>query len=160
MSTELVAQSEALAVTGSGLSLPGIVAAAGEQASQRFVEFFTSKIRNPNTRRAYARAVADFCRWCEDRGLALEQLQPVMVAAYIEQHTGSAPTVKQHLAAVQMLFDWLVVGQIIPLNPAAAVLRQKYIAKCDKTHVRNSVEARLLPDSIDDFTRREPRTRK
>ena len=31
----------------------------------------------------------------------------------------SAPSVKQRLAAVRMLFDWLVVGQVVPHNPAA-----------------------------------------
>jgi len=144
-----MAQSKALTVSGSGLSLPALVAAAGERASQRFIEFFTANVRNPNTRRAYARAVADFCRWCEVRGLTLEQLQPVMVAAYIEQHPGSAPTVKQHLAAIRMLFDWLVVGQIIPMNPASSVRGPKYVVKRGKTHVLNSVEARQLLDSID-----------
>ena len=31
-----------------------------------------------------------------------------------------APTVKQHLACIRMLFDWLVTGQIVPANPAHA----------------------------------------
>ena len=35
---------------------PALVAASGEHASYRFFEFFTANIRNPNTRRAYARA--------------------------------------------------------------------------------------------------------
>src|SRR5208283_4907283 len=34
---------------------PVIVAASGERASYRFFEFFTAQIRNPHTRRAYAR---------------------------------------------------------------------------------------------------------
>jgi integrase/recombinase XerC len=29
--------------------------------------------------------------------------------------------VKQQLAAVRMLFDWLITGQIVPVNPASAV---------------------------------------
>lgn len=144
-----MAQSKALAVAGSGLSLPALVAAAGERASQRFVEFFTANIRNANTRRAYARAVADFCQWCEVRGLTLERLEPVIVAAYIEEHPGAPPTIKQHLAAIRMLFDWLVVGQIMPMNPAASVRGPKYVVKRGKTHVLNSLEARQLLDSID-----------
>ena len=47
----------------------------------------------------------------------------MLVAAYIEQLTKTyAPaTVKQHLAAIRMLFDWLVVGQVVPFNPASSV---------------------------------------
>ena len=149
MSTELVAKSKALTTGAPGLSLPALVTAAGERASRRFVEFFTANIRNSNTRQAYARAVADFCQWCESRGLALENLEPVIVAAYIEQHPGSPPTVKQHLAAIRMLFDWLVVGQVIPMNPAASVRGPKYVVKRGKTHVLKSVETRMLLDSID-----------
>ena len=149
MSTELIVQSQALPTTSRAFSLPAIVAAAGERATRRFVEFFTANIRNPNTRQAYAHAVADFCFWCEARGLALHQLEPVIVAAYIEQHPGSPPTVKQHLAAIRMLFDWMVIGQIIPMNPAASVRGPKYVVKRGKTPVLSSVEARLLLDSID-----------
>ena len=37
---------------------PALIAAVGERASYRFFEFFTANIRNPHTRRAYARAAA------------------------------------------------------------------------------------------------------
>lgn len=52
--------------------------------------------------------------------LSLPDLSPFVVAAYIEeiQHRLAKPTVKQHLAAVRMLFDWLVTGQIVRVNPA------------------------------------------
>src|SRR5215213_1967985 len=108
-----------LIITGIHAPIPAQIASAGAPAARRFIEFFTANIRNRNTRAAYARAVADFFAWCETVGLrALEQLQPVHVATYIEQlgHTRSAPSVKQHLAAIRMLFDWLVVGQIVPSN--------------------------------------------
>lgn len=94
-------------------SLPLIVVAAGEQAQRRFLEFFAVSIRNAHTRRAYSRAVADFLIWCEDRGVGtLVDLQPLHVGAYIEalSHARSAPTAKQHLAAIRRLFDWLVIG--------------------------------------------------
>lgn len=90
----------------------------------RFVEFFTVTIRNKNTRAAYARAAADFFGWCEGQGIdALGRVQPVHVAAYIELLQGrrSAPTVKQHLACIRMLLDWLVIGQVMPANPAHSV---------------------------------------
>src|ERR1700679_3684401 len=87
--------------------LPALVVRAGERASSRFVEFFTAHIRNANTRRAYGRAIARFFAWCDARGIGLTEIEPVTVAAYIEQHRGSKPTVKQHLAAIRRLFDWL-----------------------------------------------------
>jgi hypothetical protein len=49
--------------------LPPIIAAAGERASLRFLEFFAANIRNPHTRRAYSRAVSEFMAWCEDNGV-------------------------------------------------------------------------------------------
>ena len=73
------------------------------------MEFFTAQIRNPHTRTAYAAAVTRFFTWCDARGLELAQLSPVAVAAYIEKMHGRyrAPTIKQHLAAIRRLFDWL-----------------------------------------------------
>ena len=64
---------------------PALIAAAGERASHRFVEFFTAQIRNPHTRRAYARAVGEFCAWLETHGVAsIVAVNSVHVAAYIE----------------------------------------------------------------------------
>jgi site-specific recombinase XerD len=134
--------------------VPALFTNAGDQATYRFIEFFTANIRNPNTREAYARAVSRFSFWCEQRGLELEQLTPVMVAAYIEElgQQVSKPTVKQHLAAIRMLFDYLVTGQIVPFNPAAAVRGPKYVVKQGKTPVLSAGEARALLDSIDTRT--------
>ncbi len=62
-------------------ALPAVITAAGEPAAMRFIEFFTANIRNPNTRAAYARAVADFFGWCERHGVGpLPAIQPVHVA--------------------------------------------------------------------------------
>lgn len=132
-------------------ALPRIIARAGQKASWRFIEFFTATIRNKNTRFAYAQAVTQFFAWCEKHRVSeLDQIRPVIVAAYIEelQLTRSAPTVKQHLAAIRMLFDWLVIGQIIETNPASSVRGPKYVVKRGKTPVLKADEARLLLDSI------------
>jgi site-specific recombinase XerD len=129
--------------------LPAPIARAGDRAGTRFFEFFTAHIRNANTRRAYGRAIARFFAWCDARGIDLHQVEPVTVAAYIEQHTGSKPTVKQHLAAIRMLFDWLVTGQVVPVNPAASVRGPKYVVKKGRTPVLTAAEARHLLDSID-----------
>src|SRR2546423_1606173 len=130
-------------------ALPVVIANAGENASRRFIEFFTANIRNKNTRMAYVRALIPFFDWCEGRGIGLHDIQPVVVGAYVEQHTGSKPTVKQHLAAIRMLFDWLVTGQIVPVNPAASVRGPKYVVKRGKTPVLKAEQARQLLDSID-----------
>ena len=92
---------------------PALIVRAGEKAAFRFLEFFTANIRNRNTRRAYGQAVGQFFAWCEDKGLELNQLNPIVVAAYIEQHPAAAPTVKPQLAALRMLFEWLVLGDYI-----------------------------------------------
>lgn len=57
---------------------------------------FYGHIRNPNTRRAYVKAAGNFAAWCQNEGITT-------------------------LAAVRMLYDWLVVGQIVPSNPASSV---------------------------------------
>ena len=149
MSAEIV-RVEARHLAQAGVvQLPAVIMRAGEDAGRRFVEFFTANIRNRNTRMAYARAISEFLDWCDERGVELRQIQPVTVAAYIEQHQGSKPTVKQHLAAIRMLFDYLVTGQVIPMNPASSVRGPKFVVKRGKTLVLTSKEARQLLDSID-----------
>ncbi|MDD3897166.1 MAG: tyrosine-type recombinase/integrase [Candidatus Peribacteraceae bacterium] len=132
-------------------NLPPLITKAGERATCRFLEFFTVTIRNRNTREAYARAVWRFFTWCDDRGLTLSHVEPMLVSLYIEELAGvvSAPTVKQHLAAIRMLFDWLVTGQILPMNPAASVRGPKHVVKRGKTPVLIAEEARQLLDAID-----------
>jgi site-specific recombinase XerD len=129
-----------------------IVRDAGERAQTRFWEFFVSNIRNPNTRRAYGRAIGQFLAWCEHNGVgSIIDIEPLHVGAYIEALTRShsAPTVKQRLAAIRMLFDWLVTGQIVPTNPAASVRGPKHVVKVGKAPVLDPAEARTLLDSID-----------
>ena len=135
-----------------GVAVPALVTSAGERAGIRFVEFFASAIRNPHTRRAYARAAGDFLAWCAGAGVtSITDVQPLHVAAWIELQTQtlSAPTVKQRLAAIRHLFDWLVTGQIVPHNPAASVRGPSHSAKIGKTPVLDATEARQLLDSID-----------
>ena len=132
-------------------TVPALIRSAGDHAAWRFLEFFTANIRNKNTRIAYARAVRLFCDWLDERGIhELAHVNPVFVAAYVE-HLGerfSRPTVKQHLAAIRMLMDYLVTGGILPFNPAAAVRGPKHVVKRGKTPVLTATEARQLLDSI------------
>jgi site-specific recombinase XerC len=138
--------------SGRRVVIPALVAAAGEHASRRFLEFFAATISNKNTRAAYYRAVCHFFAWLEQHGIdELVGIEPLHVAAYIEQrqHAMAKPTVKQHLAAIRMLFDWLVVGQVLATNPAHAVRGPKHVVKRGKTPVLTADQARRLIESID-----------
>ncbi len=128
-----------------------------QKAAERFFGFFTANIRNKNTRRASYKAACRFSDWCEGRALkGLAHIKPPHVAAYIEWLSApkpegqglSKPTVKQHLAALRMLFDWLVVGHILDTNPAHAVRGPKYSQKKGRTPVLDRDEARALIATI------------
>jgi len=122
------------------------------KAAKRVVEFFTGQVNNDHTRKAYLNATRRFSQWCETRGIAqLADVQPIHVAAFVKDLQGqfSSPTVKQHLAALRMLFDWLVIGHVMETNPSHAVRGPKYVVKKGKIPVLNVEEARALLDSID-----------
>ena len=146
----------------SSLIVPAMIADAGDRAARRFLDFFAASIENDNTRMAYYRAVCSFFAWLEQHGLGeLADIEPFHVAAYlkalrvsdagdraVKERTASRPTVKQHLAAIRMLFDWLVVGQVLAINPAHAVRGPKHVVKRGKTPVLTEEQARRLLASI------------
>lgn len=132
---------------------PDIITGSGEQAVLRFHEFFRAFLLNINTRMAYRRAIERFLAWCEGRGLRhLGQIEPRLVATYVEQHSGSRPTVKQHLAAIRMLFDWLAARQVIPVNPASSVRGPRHVVTRRKTPLLTPAQARQFLDDIDTDT--------
>ena len=147
-----VAKSQQMAVAATAI-VPGIVADAGDQAARRFLEYFAANIRNKNTRMAYYRAVCRFFAWCDEHG-GIADIEPLHVANYIEAlgKDFEKPTVKQHLAAIRMLFDWLVTGQVVAINPAHAVRGPTHVVKTGKTTVLDADQARKLLDSIDTTT--------
>lgn len=139
------------ALLPSTTSLPSIFTARPE-ARTRMRDFFSSHIRNPNTRRAYREAVRQFSGFCAEHGIVdLAQVEPVHVAAFVEAQLrqNSKPTVKLRLAALRMLFDWMVVGQIVAVNPAHAVRGPRHSQRRGKTPVLQADEARTLIDTID-----------
>jgi site-specific recombinase XerD len=142
-----------LVLTGSITThVPVLISQAGERAGMRFLEFFTANIRNPNTRRAYARAADEFLTWCASVGVpTIAAVAPLHVSTWIELQMQrlAAPSVKQRLAAIRHLFDWLVVGQVVPHNPAASVRGPSHTARTGKTPVLDPSETRQLLDSID-----------
>jgi site-specific recombinase XerD len=122
------------------------------KAAQRVLEFFTAQINNDNTRKAYVNATRRFADWCDKRGIGqLADVKPFHVAAFVKELQGelAPPSVKQHLAALRMLLDWLVTAHIIEVNPAHAVRGPKHVVKKGKTPVLNADEARELLDSIE-----------
>jgi site-specific recombinase XerD len=132
--------------------VPAVIVDAGDHAAKRFLEFFAATIRNKNTRLAYYRAACHFFAWIEQHEIGgLADIEPIHVAAYIEvlQTTAAKPTVKLHLAAIRMLFDWLVVGQVLAGNPAHAVRGPKHVVRRGKTPVLTEDQARRLLESID-----------
>jgi integrase/recombinase XerC len=82
---------------------------------------------------------------------SIAHVAPLHVATWIEAQTRelSPPSVKQRLAALRHLFDWLVTGQVVPANPAASVRGPQHIVKGGKTPVLDPAEARALLDRID-----------
>jgi site-specific recombinase XerD len=144
------------------LAVPAMVAGAGDRASKRFLEFFASSIDNENTALAYYWAVCNFFAWLERHGIReLVDIEPFHVAAYlkalkvsergnrgIKERVAADPTKKQHLAAIRMLFDWLIVGQVLAINPAHAVRGPKLVVSRGKTPVLTEEEARRLIESI------------
>ena len=128
--------------------VPALIADAGEKASEHFLEFFAATIRNPNTRAAYVQAAAQFFRWCEQYQLQLSTIRPLHVSAYIESKPLTAPSIKQHLAALRGLFNWLVIKQVVPDNPAMFVKGPRFSRQIGITPILEPDQMRKLLDSI------------
>jgi integrase len=159
MPDELALPSHAGTIARSrGFVLPAIIADQGDKAAERFFTFFTDQIPNPNTRAVYYRNALRFFAWTHAKGLCLTAIKSYHVSTYLADLTAtrrkqppapaSTPTVKQHLATLRMLFDWLITGQVLDVNPAAAVRAAKHVVKKGKTPVLKADEARELLDSI------------
>jgi integrase/recombinase XerC len=135
----------------SGPVEPRLVAASGTDATMRFLDFFATQIENDNTRSAYLRAAREFLAWCDGQNIGrLADIQPVHVAAWIKQLklTHSVPTVKLRLAAIRHLFDWLVTGHVMQINPTVSVRGPKHVVRKGKTPILDAAEVRTLLDSI------------
>src|ERR1700736_3186073 len=103
-----MSDSELAVISVDSFATPAIITRAGPSTRKKFFEFFTVPIRNAHTRAAYYRAIQQFLAWSERAGYQhLEDIEPITVAAYIEtlQRHAAPPTVKQHMAAIRMLFS-------------------------------------------------------
>jgi integrase/recombinase XerD len=128
---------------------PASIAEFGEAGQFVWDEFFTATIRNKHTRAAYLHAVRNFLAWVEAKAVPLRSVTPGMVGSYLDQHSGSVPTKKLHLAALRSFFDLLVNRHIVILSPAASVRAERYQVVEGKTPEISREQARQLLASID-----------
>jgi integrase len=133
---------------------PGLelVANSGPDAFDQMLEFFSTQIRNRHTRTAYQQAVRSFLRWVQSTNVqTLTDIRPIHVAAWVEamRDIYAIPTVKLSLTAVTVLFDWFVLKQVVPSNPAKSVRSPRYSIQTGKTPVLSAAQARMLLDAID-----------
>ena len=138
------------------ITAPDIVRQAGAGAEYAYADFFKAKIANLNTRKAYKRAVDRFLGYCQERGLELRQVTSFLIGDYLEHHLIdkdgrplSAPTKKQHLAALRHFFDNQQLYHGVALNPASSVRGPKHVAHEGKTPAFDDQQVRTLLKSID-----------
>ncbi len=130
--------------------VPVMISKLGDDATRSFLSFFVDHIRNRNTREAYLRAANRFFDWCELRGLQFVDVKSFHVSAYIEElgQSLAIASVKQNLAALRMLFDWLMIRHLCSENPCHAVRGPKLKVTTGKTPALDEADAKLLLNSI------------
>jgi len=136
------------ATTNTELTLLFSTKFLNQDGTERLLKFFSDNIRNPNTRKAYVRAIRDFFRWTEARGISLTAICPGQIATYMEELSGAVPSLKQRLAAIRMLFDWLVTGGVLPTNPTVDARSSRPVVKVGKTSVLTAQEVWPLLKSM------------
>ena len=128
---------------------PAVLQRAGVNACFAADEFFSARISNWETRRAYARAVRCFFKWCDGEQLELAQITPGIAGRFIRSLTVSDATKNQTLAAMRHFFDILVERHAVVLNPFQSVRGIKYQVLDGKTPEITIAQARVLVASID-----------
>jgi site-specific recombinase XerD len=133
--------------------VPSVIAAAGESAGQRTLEFFTARIPNPHTRKAYGHAVFAFCAWLDREDVALGAIQPTTVAVYLallEEEGLSLATVKLKAAGLRHWLDYLTEKGVLTSNPALSVRTRRLVMREGKTPIFEKSEARALFEMLSD----------
>jgi site-specific recombinase XerD len=138
-------------ITLNNTKLPIIIINEDVDTQKAFLNFFTASIENPNTRQAYFRNCKKFLLWAQASKLTLRDIEPFHVAAYREllNKDLSAPSVKQHLSALKMLFNFMVEKQCMPFNPASGVKPPRHVYKNGKTPKLTQKQTRQFFDSMD-----------
>src|SRR5580700_3026805 len=120
--------------------LPGTSEFIRDQTAEAFLEILGARLRNPNTRSSYRVAWSSFLAFCSKRQLELEAVKAYHVGAWLDQHPGSKSTQRQHLAAVRLLFDSLMMRGVVEYNPAARAKPPRLVRESSQTPVFEKVE--------------------
>src|ERR1700726_4517393 len=128
--------------------MEGTSESARAKTAETFLELLGARVRNPNTRSAYRVAWRSFLAFCSARKLELESVKAYHVGAWLDQHSGSKSTQRQHLAAVRLLFDHLMTRGVIEYNPAARARPPRLVRDTSRTPVFEEAEIEAFLDSI------------
>ena len=122
---------------------------AGVTACFAADEFFSARISNPETRRAYGRAVGWFLEFCEREDLELAHVTPGLAGRFLRDLPVSAATKNQALAALRHFFDALVTRHAVVLNPFHSVRGIQHQVIDGKTPEISLSQARRLFAAIE-----------
>ena len=128
--------------------LEGTSESTRAKTAETFLELLGARVRNPNTRNAYRVAWRSFLAFCSARQLKLENVKAYHVGAWLDQHPGSRSTQRQHLAAVRLLFDSLMMRGVVEYNPAARARPARLVRESSHTRVFEEAEIVAFLDSI------------
>ena len=139
---------------GVSMRLPAIVADAGERAAHATLEFFTARIPNAHTRRAYGRAVFAFCSWCKRERVSLAGLSAPTVSAYLAGLRAGAEglslaSIKLTASGIRHWLDFLTERGVLGHNPARSVRTERLVVREGKTPIFSRDEGRRLFASLD-----------
>ena len=119
--------------------------------AETFLELLGARVRNPNTRSAYRVAWRSFLAFCSARQLELESVKAYHVGSWLDQHPGSRSTQRQHLAAVRLLFDSLMMRGVVEYNPASRARPPGLVRESSHTPVFEEAEIVALQGQIRRF---------
>src|SRR6202045_3174452 len=128
--------------------LEGTSGSARAKTAETFLELLGARVRNPNTRSAYRVAWRSFLAFCSARQLELGKVKAYHVGSWLDQHPGSRSTQRQHLAAVRLLFDSLMMRGVVEYNPAARARPPRLVRESSQTPVFEEAEIVAFLDSI------------
>jgi len=128
--------------------LPATSESNRDKTAETFLELLGARVRNPNTRSAYRVAWRAFLTFCSERQLELEAVKAYHVGAWLDRHTGSRSTQRQHLAAVRLLFDHLIMRGVVEYNPAARAKPPRLVRETSHTPVFEEAEIVTFLESI------------
>jgi hypothetical protein len=101
-------QVEIIADVNASRTVPALIAAEGERASYRFFEFFSAQIRNPHTRRAFARAVQQLLVWCGAARRQVDRRGAAAVCRHMRNMPKPCQLCSRHATWPKRQFFWAI----------------------------------------------------